>query len=223
MSSQPSQAPDSTQSQTSKRRRSKFAIIGAGAVGTAVLALSASGTLSAFVATITNSSNTAATASMAITETSGTATCNSYDTTATCTTIDKFGGTATPLVPGGAQTVTVKFANTGTVPVASSALTPGTCVATSTGAVGGTTPATPNSDPGNLCSALNVKVYAAATATGTPIYSGSPSGFTPVTTLGALAAGANQSYTFVTSLPAAATTAVQGQKVSQPLVWTFSQ
>lgn len=215
-------------SSSSKGRQVTLATIGAGLAGTAAIALSMTGSLSGFVATITNSSNTAATASMAIVETSGASTCNSYDTTATCSTIDKYGGTATPLVPGGSQTVTVKFANTGTVPVASSALTAGNCVATSTGAVGGTTPTTPNTDPGNLCSQLTVKVYAAATATGTPIYTGSAAALNPAPiALGALATGvgptASQSYTFVTSLPAAATTAVQGQKVSQPLVWTFNQ
>jgi hypothetical protein len=202
--------------------RFTLAAIAAGVAGTVAVALSVSGSLSGFVATITNSTNTAAVAALAVAETSGANTCNSYDATATCSTINKYGGTTTPLVPGGSQTVTVTFTNTGNVAVASGALTPGACVATSTGAVGGTTPTTPNTDPGNLCSVLTIKVYAAATATGTPIYTGTAAGFTAAVALGALAKAANQPYTFVTSLPAAATTAVQGQQVSQPLVWTFN-
>jgi hypothetical protein len=207
----------------SKRRRFTPIAVVAGLVGSAAIALTLGASLSGLIATITNSTNTAATAAMAIQETSGVNTCNSYDTTTTCSTINKYGGTTTPLVPGASQTVTVKFANTGTVNATTATLAPGACVATSTGVIGGTTPTTPNTTAGNLCSVMNIAVYAATTATGTPIYTGSAAGFTATVPLGALAAAANQSYTFVTSLPSTATTAVQGQQISQPLVWTFNQ
>jgi hypothetical protein len=206
-----------------KRRRFTPVAMVAGLAGTVAIALSMSGSLSGLVATITNSTNTAASAAIAISETSGGSTCNSYDTTATCSTINKYGGTTTPLVPGGSQTVTVQFANTGNVAVSTSTLTPGTCVATSTGSVGSTTPTTPNTTSGNLCSVLNIAVYKGATATGTALYNGSAASFGSAVTLSALAAGANQSYTFVASLPSSATTAVQGQQISQPLTWTFNQ
>jgi hypothetical protein len=119
--------------------------------------------------------------------------------------------------------VTVQFANSGTVAVSTSTLTPGTCVATTTGSVGSTTPTSPNTTAGNLCSVLTIAVYKGATATGTALYNGSAAGFSSAVTLSALAAGANQSYTFVASLPSSATAAVQGQQISQPLTWTFNQ
>lgn len=180
-------------------------------------------TLSGFTATITNTVNTTASATLAIEETSGAATCRSYDATTTCSTINKYGGTATPLVPGGSRSTTVTFTNVGTADASAATLTPGTCTATSTGAVGATTPTTPNTTAGNLCSVLTVAVYAASTATGTPIYTGSVAGFTQAITLAPLASGAARDYTFVVALPSAATTAVQGQQVSQPLTWTFDQ
>lgn len=191
--------------------------------GSLALALSMGSSLSALTATITNTTNTAATAAMAIKETSGAATCNSYDATTTCSGINKYGGTASPLLPGGSQTVTVNFENTGSVAATSGTLAPATCVATSTGATGSSTPSTPNTTPGNLCSVLQVKVYKAASATGATSYDGALSGFTSSVALGALAAGANQSWTFVVSLPGSATTAVQGQQVSQQLAWTYNQ
>ena len=213
----------------SKRRRFTPIAIIAGLVGSAVIALTLGASLSGLIATITNSTNTAATAAMAITETSGANTCNSYDTTATCSTINKYGGTTTPLVPGGSQTVVVKFANTGTVNATTTSIYANACVATPTGVIGGTTPTLPITSAGNLCSAMNIAVYAGVTATGTPLYNGTAANFSTASTvaapiaLGALAAGANQSYTFVTSLPAATTTAVQGQQITQSLVWTFNQ
>lgn len=206
-----------------KRRRFTVAALAAGLIGTAAMSLSLTGTLSGFVATITNSQNTAAVAALAVSETSGSVTCNSYDGTATCSNINKYGGTATPLVPGKSQTVTVQFANTGSVDVGSSSLTAGACTATSTGVVGSTSPASSSSAPGNVCSVLTVSVYPAATATGTPLYTGALSGFTGPIALGTLAKGATQSYTFVTSLPSSATTAIQGQQVAQALTWTYNQ
>lgn len=194
-----------------------------GVVGSAALAASMGATLSGFTASITISTNTAASAALAVEETSGSLTCKTYDSTSTCATINKYGGTATPLVPGGSQTTTVTFTNTGSVDVDTSNLTPGACSAVSTGVTGAVTPPATSTDPGNLCSVLNVAVYKAATATGTPLYNGSAAGFTSVVQLGALAESASQAYTFVVSLPSSATTAVQGQRVSQPLVWNFSQ
>lgn len=212
-----------------KRRRFTALALGTGLAGSLAIALSMGASLSSLTATINNSVNTAASATMAITETGttgATGTCNSYDTTATCSTINKYGGTGTPLVPGASQTQVVTFTNTGNVPVGSSSLTPSACVAATVvpAVPGATTPTTPNTSAGNLCSVLNIAVYKGATATGTALYNGPASGFTaPVTTLGSIAAGASQAYTFVVALPQAATNAVQGQTVSQPLGWTFNQ
>jgi hypothetical protein len=208
------------------RRRFTPIAVGAGLAGTLAISLSLGASLSGLVATITNTTNTAATAALAIQETSGANTCNSYDATATCSTINKYGGTTTPLVPGGSQTVTVAFANKGTVPVTTSSLTPSACVATSTGAVGGTTPTTPNTSAGNLCSVINIAIYSGTTATGTPLFTGAASAFTTAISLGTLpvsGSASTESFTFVTSLPSTATTAVQGQQISQVLTWTFNQ
>ena len=208
------------------RRRFTGAALAAGAGGSLVLALSLGASLSGFTAVITNQNNTAATAAMAIQETGGTAPCNSYDATATCTTINKYGGTGTPLVPGGTQTTTVTFANTGSTAVGSATMKAGTCTATTrSGVTGASTPTSPNTSAGNLCSVLKVDVYKAATATGTPVFTGTLAAFetAAATALGALATGANQPYTFVVTYPTAADNATQGQQVSQPIVWTFNQ
>lgn len=205
------------------RRRLSVASVAVGAVGSTALAVSMGATLSGFTASITNDTNTAASAALAVEETRGGATCRSYDATSTCTTINKYGGTTTPLVPGQSQTTTVTFTNTGGVDVGSSNLTPGACTATSTGVTGAVTPSATPTDPSNLCSVLRVAVYKASTATGTPIYDGTAASLTSAIALGALAKAAAQDYTFVVTLPAAATTAVQGQRVSQPLTWNFSQ
>lgn len=215
--------------ENARRRRFAPAAIIAGSVGAIALSLSLTGALSGFVATITNSNNTVAAASMAITETGGnpSATCNSFDATSNCSTINKYGGTTTPLVPGGAsQTTTVTFKNTGTVPVSSATLVGGTCSASVlSGVSGAVTPSPAPTATNNLCSVMNIVVYAGSNASGTAIYNGSAAGFQGGSNnLNlTLAAGASQAYTFVASLPANATTAVQGQQISQPMTWTFNQ
>lgn len=204
-------------------RRITPAVALVGLAGTAVLTLGLGASLSGLVATITNSQNTVASAALAIQETAGAAQCNSYDTTTSCGTINKYGGTTTPLVPGGSQTTTITMKNAGTVNAATSTLAPSACEATSTGVTGSQTPTTPNTTAGNICSVLQVAVYKAATATGTPLYTGSAANFTASLTLGALNANATQAFTFVVTLPTTATTATQGQQASQVLTWTYNQ
>lgn len=104
------------------------------ALAAGVLVLGANGTLAGWSqATITNSANTAVTAKAVIlSETSGATTCSSSDVPATnastCTTINKYGGTATPLTPGaGATTTMVTFKNIGLANASSFTLTPGSC------------------------------------------------------------------------------------------------
>lgn len=205
------------------RRRFTGAAVATGLAGSLALALSLGVSLSAFTATITNSINTSASAALAVSETSGAATCNSYDATATCSTINKYGGTTNPLAPGQSRTTTVTFNNVGSVGVGSATLAPGLCVASTTGATGAATPSTPNTTAGNLCSVLQVAVYKGATDAGTVVYNGSLAAFTATATLDPIAVAASQPYTFKVTLPASATTAIQGQQVSQPLTWTFNQ
>lgn len=192
-------------------------VIAAGAVGTAALALATTGTLSAFAASITNSVNTATVGQVVLQETNadGSVTCTSTDSAtnaATCTTINKYGGQT--LAPGGSTTTTVKLTNLGSVTPASFTLTPGTCSQAGTPPVG--TAAT------DLCAKLTLTVYAAATATGTPIYTGSLSGFTSAVNLTPPAASATQPYTFVVAVPSTLDNTYQGLTASQPLTWAMS-
>lgn len=205
-----------------RRRFTPVALV-AGLSGSLALALGMGASLSGLTATITNTMNTAATAAMAIQETSGALQCNSYDATATCSTINKYGGTATPLVPGGSQNVTITLKNAGTVNAATATLAPGACSATTTGVIGAQTPTTPNTSAGNLCSQVNIAIYKGTDNTGAVVYNGTAAAFTATVNLGALNAGAQQSYYFVVSLPSGATTATQGQQILQQLVWTYNQ
>ncbi|MEU5694509.1 hypothetical protein [Actinosynnema sp. NPDC020468] len=197
--------------------RRKFAVLAVmgGLVGSALLALSLTGTLSAFTAAITNSTDTVTTGSLILRETDGTNTCistSSATNSATCATINKYTGTT--LVPGGSATKTVTLANDGTATPATFTLTPGTC--SQSGSVSGITPAT------DFCAQVTLKLYAAATATGTPIYNGTLAAFTSAQTLTPLAPSTTQAYTFVVSLPASLGNTYQGLTASQPLTWTFS-
>lgn len=206
------------QSSTSSRRRFNPAIVLAGAAGSAALAMSMTGTLSAFTASITNSTNTSTAGSLILQEQSsdGKITCLSTsgtDNAATCATINKYGGQT--LVAGGTSTTTVNMTNTGTAAATSFTLTPGACVQSGT-APTGVTAAT------DLCSKATVAVYPSSSATGTPVYSGTLAGFTGAKSLSPLAAGATQAYTFVIQMPASLTNGYQGQQVSQPLTWTLS-
>ena len=205
------------------RRRLTLPALTAGAVGSVAIAASMGASLSGLTATITNSTNTSSSATIAVQETSGGATCNSYDSSANCEAINKYGGMATPLVPGGSKSTTVTFKNTGQVAVGTSTLSQVGCQAFSTAAVGATTPTSPNTSAGNLCSVLQVAVYKGADSSTTALYNGSVAGFTTTLNLGTLAGNATQSYTFVVTLPSSATTATQGQYVTQPLYWYFNQ
>ena len=123
---------------SARRRLSPVALI-AGVGAAVVLALSTTGTLSAFTAQITNSTDTAATGSLVMQETGTTGgtgyTCTSTDATpaannintnaATCATINKYSGSTT-LTPGATPTVsTVVLKNTGTVAATTFTVTPG--------------------------------------------------------------------------------------------------
>ncbi|MBN9618440.1 MAG: hypothetical protein J0H43_01705, partial [Actinobacteria bacterium] len=116
------------------------ALWAAGAVAAALLTLGVNGTLASWTqAIIGNSTNTVATGSAVILqEVSGANTCTSSSSTtnsSTCATINKYGGTATPLTPGTSQVTTVTFTNTGAQNASTFVVTPGTCTST---------PSTPN-------------------------------------------------------------------------------
>jgi hypothetical protein len=196
------------------RRLAGPAILAGGIIGSVVLALSLTGTLSAFTASIANSVNTTTVGTLVMKEVSGANTCTSTDSTtnaATCATINKYGGQT--LLPGGSSTTTVTITNQGTATPTSFTLTPGTCA--QTGGVAGITPAT------DFCTQVSLKIYAAATATGSPIFTGTLASLT-AQTLTALAPAAAQPYTFVVSTPGTLGNSYQGLSAAQTLTWAFS-
>jgi hypothetical protein len=202
---------------TSTKRKISLPLVLAGSVSSLVLALGMSPTFSAFTASIQNSTNSAATGTLVMQETGTAGTCLSTDgakglseNTATCATINKYGGTTALLTPGGAANVTtVTIKNVGTVPATTFSLTPGACTQT--------TPTTTTGSATDLCAKLHVKITTGATT----VYDGSADAFKTAQTLTALAAGASASYTFTVSLDSTADNTYQGLQASQPLTWTF--
>lgn len=221
------------QVRTPGRRRFQPVLILAGIGAAAVLSLSMSGTLSAFAATITNSTNTAASGSVILQETGANSTspigasvtCTSTDAnsadlnSATCATINKYGGNLAmvPATSGSTTnlvTTTETFKNTGTATAASFILAPGACTQSANGVVSGTA--------SDFCAKLNVVIAvngvvvqtttAAALAQGGPI------------TLPAVPAPGGPAVTlkFTVSIDSSAGNSYQGLAASQPLVWTLS-
>jgi hypothetical protein len=212
-----------------RRRLAPFAIA-ASVVASATLGLSATGTLSAFTASITNTTNTASAGSLIMQETdgAGATTCLSTSGTnnsfTTCSTINKYGGVTNQLVPGGAPNVTtVRLYNTGTTAVNAFTLAPGTCTKSGTGT-------------GDLCG------QALLTLTCAPVTGGTVgTAVTLYTGVALNALGASKDikaasstcvpptsstnyvqFTFSVQLSSAADNTVQAQTVSQPLVWTYT-
>ncbi|RAX44185.1 hypothetical protein DQ354_16555 [Arthrobacter sp. AQ5-06] len=208
-----------------KRRHFAPIVLLAGLVGTVLLSLSLTGTLSGFVASITNSSNTAASGSLVMQEqsTGGVpATCLSTDggsvstNSATCSTINKFGG-STVMVPGGpAVTTAITIKNAGSVAARTFTLTPGTsCTQSLNGAQNGTAT--------DLCAKLNVVITSGATTvfTGTAAsLAGAPAA--AITMPAAPAAGVSVPFTIAVTLDTSAGNTYQGLAASLPLTWTFA-
>jgi hypothetical protein len=218
----------STRTETTERRRRTSLLWISGGFAAAILLLAVNGTLSSWTtAIIDNSQNdVASTGAVALVETGpdGTTTCDtgtSATNRVTCATIDKYGGTATPLDPdsvtgGDTQSVTVNLANTGTVQ-GDLVLSTDACVST---AAGGSTGADPSGHP--VCSKVTVAVSCTAPATmdtsGSPVALGSFAGGT----VGTLAAGASTDCTFTLALPADTPSSYASQVASQALHWTLT-
>lgn len=214
------------------RRHLSPVALGAGAVAAVVLALSTTGTLSAFTAQITNSTNTAASGSLVMQETGttgGTAyTCTSTDAgittntintnAATCATINKYSGSTT-LTPGGTPVVTpVVLKNTGTVAATTFTVTPGVCTQTAG-------PSTnPSGSATDLCSKLNIAITT-GTAPGTAITGGGGTAASlaskAITLATPIAPGASVTFNFSVQLDTTAGNTYQNLAASQPIVWAF--
>ena len=218
-----------------KQRRFIQLIVAAGLVGAVVMSLAMTNTLSAFVATITNSNDTAATGAVVLQETgaTGPAACNSTDNNtinnnsyATCTTFNKYGGSTT-MVPSNAAgttntaTTVVNFKNTGSSPATSFTMAFGACGQINNGT-------TNNGSATDFCSKLHVKVTSGATTVvpdTTAANLALPANATvPLT--GALIPTANSGstvpFTFTTYVDTSAGNTYQGLQASQPITWTLS-
>lgn len=220
----------------SRRRRGAGApLLICGALAVAILALGASGTLSSWTqAIISNDVNNVATATaVVLQETSGAATCVSSSVAAnssTCSTINKYGGTATPLLPGTSQATTVTFTNVGGAPATSFSLAPGAAGCVQTPAAGTGTPVA-----ANLCTNGDLTVAVSCSAGATyqsgaawadlvyPAAAPLTATKTHAASSGDLNKGASWTCQFTVALSATAAVADQGITLSQPLVWTLNK
>jgi hypothetical protein len=201
-------------------------VLTAGVLGAALLTASATGTLSGFVASIQNSTNTAATGTLVMQEQNAgaTVTCLSTDggtvstNTSTCSTINKFGGSTT-LVPGGTSVTTVTIKNIGTATANTFTLAPtAVCAQSNNGTVNGSAT--------NLCSTLTLAISGGTTVASQTLdafYAAYRTGGTsgPIS-IGTVAPGATLSFTYTVTLPSSAANTYQGLQASMPLTWTFN-
>jgi hypothetical protein len=204
-----------------------------GGIAAAILVLSVNGTLSSWTAAvITNDTNTVATAAAVILQEDGPAAASCVSSSSptnsyTCSTINKYGGTATPLSPGGSQVTDVVFSNVGTAAASSFVLTPGSC--SQTPAAGAGTPAAANvCANGDLTVAVSCSdgaTYAAGSAWVDLAQAAAAPGSLPasLTHTAALAAGASFTCRFTVALSGTADVLDQGVTASQPLTWTLNQ
>lgn len=194
-------------------------VVAGGIVASALLTMSTTGTLAGFTAAITNSSNTAGNGSLVMQEqnSSATVTCTSTDSTtlsvnsATCSTINKFGGSNT-MVPGSSVATTIAIKNTGTSAASSFTLTPGSCTQTNNQSSYGTAT--------DLCSKEALTIVSGSTT----IFSGTLASLASggVIALTAPAAGVSTNFTFTVTMNSSAGNTYQALTASLPLTWTFN-
>jgi hypothetical protein len=209
-----------------KAKRLRFAplAIATGVLGAVLLSVSMSGTLSGFVASITNSTNTAASGALTMQEQNAgaTVTCSSTDggtvstNSATCATINKFGGSTT-MIPGQTVSTPITIKNTGSVAASTFTLTPGTtCTQSNNGALNGTAL--------DLCAKMNVVITNTTASPNATVYSGTLAGLASggAIALPTAAAGATTGFTFAVTLASTAGNTYQGLGASLPLTWTFT-
>ncbi|RKR72928.1 hypothetical protein [Frondihabitans australicus] len=207
-----------------KAKRLRFAplAIATGVLGAVLLSVSMSGTLSGFVASITNSSNTAASGALVMQEqnAAGTVSCNSTDGTGgistnsySCATINKYGGSTT-MIPGQTVTTSIKINNTGTVTANTFTLTGGACTQGTNGALNGTAT--------DLCSQMTVAIT--NTTTSSSVFTGTLAAFAAkgAISLPVQAAGASTTFSIAVTLPSSAGNTYQGLSASQPMTWTYN-
>lgn len=214
---------DPTNTENSDRRRRTGLLWTSGAIAAAILLLAVNGTLSSWTqAIVDNPDNSVAVKSaVALVETDGTNTCDTGASTTnqvSCTTINKYGGTASPLDPGGvnSQSVSVNLANTGTAT--------GNLVLSADACVSAAAPASTGADPVGhpVCDVVTVEV--ACTGTGALDTTGSPAVLSSFAggAVVSLAPGASTDCAFTLTLPAGTPSSYASQVASQGLHWTLT-
>ena len=212
-----------------KPRRFAPLIVVAGLVGALAMSLAMTNTLSAFIATIVNTNDTAAAGSVVLQETNSDAstTCSSDSTnvstnSSNCATINKYGGSTT-MVPTNAAgtsnlvTTTVNFKNTGSSAATAFTMGFGACAQSTNGANNGTAT--------DYCSKLHVKVMSGTTviqADSTAAAIASTTVTIPVAKIPDVNSGSTVPFTFTTYLDTSAGNTYQGLSASQPITWTLS-
>ena len=217
-----------------RRGRRRGALMwGAGGAAAILLVLSTSGTLSSWTsAVLTNDTNTVATASAVILKEVGptAATCLSSSgvgNSFTCSTINKYGGTSSPLSPGGSQVTDVVFTNVGASAASSFVLSTGSC--SQSPVAGSGTPAAANvCTNGDLTVAIscsNGATYSGGSAWADLVQAAVAPSSIPATLThtATLASGASFTCRFTVALGAAAGVLDQGITASQALTWTLNQ
>lgn len=205
---------------SSKRLHFLPLTIASGLLSATLLSLSVTGTLSGFAASITNSTNTAASGTLTMQEqnSGGTVTCTSTDggsvstNSATCSTINKFGGSTT-FSPGTSVATPVTIKNTGTVSASTFTLTPGaTCTQSNNGSVNGSAT--------DFCAKMNLTISQGATQ----VFSGTLATFagSSAINLGSVSAGTTVPFTFTVTMASGAGNTYAGLAASVPMTWTFN-
>jgi hypothetical protein len=148
---------------------------------------------------------------------------NSY----TCSTVNKYGGTASPLGPGGSQVTDVVFSNVGASAASSFVLTTAGCSQTPTAGSGSPAAANvcSNGDLTVAISCSNGATYSAGSAWTDLVQTATAPASIPATLThtATLAAGASFTCRFTVALGAAANVLDQGITASQALTWTLNQ
>ncbi len=207
---------------SSKRRWSILASIVA-VIGVAYVSVTTPVALGAFVASITNSNDTAASGALTlkVANSAGTVSCSSASTsvssdTATCSTINIYAG-ATAMLPGSSVTNSITVTNTGSVRANTVSAVFGSCTQTAgSGSYGSAT---------DLCNQLLLTVQVTQGGTTTTI---STAGTTPASanalnpTLSPLGAGASDTFTYTLSMPSTLSTAYANLSISEPATYSLA-
>lgn len=192
------------------------------------MGLSMTPAIAGLIAQIQNSVNTARTASLVMKETgpgaSGEESCESKlgaGNSHTCGTINKYGGTNEPLIPGKpAKETTIKISNTGDIPANTFTVKGEACSASAFAGASHSGTGT-----NTLCEKVKVVLKSGATT----IFEGTAKQFQDAQTINLLEKLGKQTInpneeiplTFAVSLDNSADATHQGLQISQPITWQF--